>query len=139
MPIEITITNASGLHYRGKPQIEAAVSRTFKSQKINTARVDIVFLTDAEMKRLNNQYLQHNYTTDVLTFPLDSEPLHGEVYISLSVAKQQSEEYGVTLQNELCRLCVHGTLHLLGFDDATPAGRQRMTDLENRFIGAYER
>lgn len=135
MPIEITITNASGLHYRGKPQIEAAVLRAFKWRKISTARVDIVFLTDPEMKRLNNQYLQHNYTTDVLTFPLESEPLHGEVYISLPVAKQQSKEYGVTLQNELCRLSVHGTLHLLGFDDATPAEKQKMTELENRFIG----
>jgi rRNA maturation RNase YbeY len=85
---------------------------------------------------LNKQYLQHDYATDVITFPLDEQPLYGEIYVSLETARRQANEYGVTVVNELCRLAVHGALHLLGYDDATLEDRAAMHKLESKFITA---
>ena len=73
--------------------------------------------------------------TDVITFPIDEEPpIYGEIYISIDTARRQAEEYGVSLRNELCRLAVHGALHLAGYDDATPKQREKMHNLENQYI-----
>ena len=134
MPVTVTVTNASGARYRGQQAMISSVERAVKAHKVKHARIDIILLTDRRIRTLNKQYLQHDYATDVLTFPLDEQPLYGEIYVSLETARRQANEYGVTVVNELARLAVHGALHLLGYDDADPADRQVMQELENTYI-----
>ncbi len=134
MPLHITVTNASGARYRGQRQMIASVQKTLKGHKVNNARVDIVLLTDRRIRTLNKQYLKHDYATDVITFPVEDQPLYGEIYVSLETARRQAHEYRVTVVNELCRLAVHGALHLLGYDDAEKADREAMHALENKYI-----
>lgn len=112
----------------------ASVQKALKAHKVKHANIDIVLLTDRRIRTLNKQYLQHDYATDVLTFPLDEQPLYGEIYVSLETARRQANEYGVTVVNELSRLAVHGALHLLGYDDAEPSQRETMHQLENTYI-----
>ena len=114
----------------------ASVDACLKSHKVKHAKIDIIFLSDRRIRTLNKQYLQHDYATDVITFPLDEQPLYGEIYVSLETARRQANEYGVTVVNELCRLAVHGALHLLGYDDATLEDRAAMHKLESKFITA---
>lgn len=134
MPVTVTVTNASGARYRGQQAMISSVERAVKAHKVKHARIDIILLTDRRIRTLNKQYLQHDYATDVLTFPLDEQPLYGEIYVSLETARRQANEYGVTVVNELARLAVHGALHLLGYDDADPADRRVMHELENTYI-----
>lgn len=130
----VRITNASGARYRGRTAMIDSVDACLKSHKIKHANIDIILLSDRRIRTLNKQYLQHDYATDVITFPLDEQPLYGEIYVSLETARRQANEYGVTVVNELCRLAVHGALHLLGYDDATLEDRAAMHTLETSFI-----
>lgn len=100
------------------------------------ADVSIVFIDDQRMIELNSQYLHHNVTTDVLSFPLSDEAntLEGEVYVNLDQAQRQAREYGVTVHNEVARLVIHGLLHLVGYRDATKREKIRMTEMEEMFL-----
>ncbi len=134
MPVRVTLTNASSSRYRGQADIVASIEKTLKREGVKMARVDVVLVDDKEMKKLNSRFLKHNRTTDVITFPLEKDPLYGEIYISLETARRQAAEYGVGVINELSRLAVHGTLHLVGYDDSTEADAQAMHRLEDKYI-----
>ena len=97
----------------------------------------MIFVDDARIQELNRRFLGRDRPTDVIAFNLSDSPekLEGEVYVSVETAERQALDYGVTFWNELCRLAVHGVLHLLGFDDATDVQKKRMTEEENRILG----
>ena len=83
---------------------------------------------DAEMWRLNRTYADEDHTTDVLSFSGEGEHL-GDLAISWPAVERQARRYHQTVEAELALLCVHGLLHLLGWDHATPAQRREMTRL----------
>jgi rRNA maturation RNase YbeY len=85
---------------------------------------------------MNREYLRHRGSTDVISFTLEEgPPLEGEVYVNLDRAREQAAFYRVPEQEEITRLVVHGTLHLLGYDDGTPGLRRRMKAREERHVG----
>ncbi len=100
------------------------------------AVVSIVLVNDEKIHNLNREFLQHDYPTDVITFSLaeTNDEIDGEIYISIDTAAQQAQVYGVSLTNELTRLVAHGTLHLVGYDDATDEQRATMKALEDRYM-----
>jgi len=88
---------------------------------------------------LNRDYLAHDYLTDVLSFSLndtDDAIVDGEVYVDLDTAAERHAEFGVSFEQEACRYAIHGLLHLLGYDDATPAQKATMRALEDRYLDA---
>jgi len=103
----------------------------------------------AEMARLNQTFLQHEGSTDVITFDHSDSPrtgppgaatapgpIHGEIFISVPDALAQAREFGTTWPAELIRYVIHGILHLLGHDDLQPAARRTMKRAENRLLAA---
>lgn len=96
------------------------------------------FVDGAEMARVNEQFLQHEGSTDVITFDyaesISEQSLHGEIYISIRDAVEQAREFGTTWQSELVRYIIHGLLHLRGYDDLRPKERRRMKREENRLL-----
>jgi probable rRNA maturation factor len=96
-----------------------------------------------EMTLLNETFLQHTGSTDVITFD-NSEPetrnlkpeslLAGEIFICLDDAIKQARQFRTTWQSELTRYVIHGILHLLGHDDLNPAARRKMKREENRLL-----
>lgn len=131
----ITVTNASGSTYRGKSEIIACAQRAMKKENL-IGQVDVILVDDAGIRKLHKKWFGTGTATDVITFPIEPEPpILGEVYISLDTARKNAKEYGVTVTNELCRLAVHGVLHLAGYDDQTGIQRNAMHVLENRYIG----
>jgi probable rRNA maturation factor len=113
--------------------ISEAVSATFSSEgAIITGEINIIFLDRRAMLRLNKRYLNHSHDTDVIAFRYDSdlpkgaETPFGDIYISAYKARLQAKELGHPLLQEVLTLAVHGALHLLGYDDATPAQKARM-------------
>lgn len=135
MALRISITNASAFRYRGRDEIIKSATNALIRNGVRHGRVDIILVDNTTIKRLHKQWFADNTITDVITFPIEPEPpILAEIYISVPQAKVQAEENNVTLGNELCRLAVHGALHLAGFTDHTDEDRNAMRKLENRYI-----
>ena len=99
----------------------------------------IIFLTESQIISINNSYLGHNYSTDIITFNYSGEnyTLDGEIFISLDDATFFAKKYGVNLNNELLRLVIHGFLHLLGYDDTNVKAKRKMKRIENKLVNKY--
>lgn len=93
-----------------------------------TSTVSIRLTDDSELRRLNRDYARHDAVTDVLSFSA-SPPLIGDVAISWPAVVRQAGRHGHPEATELALLCVHGLLHLLGWDHATAGERREMTRL----------
>ncbi len=107
---------------------------------VNSARrsrgaITVVLCDDRTSRRLNRRYLAHDRPTDVIAFPLgEGSNLEGEIYVNLDRARRQARAYNVTAANETARLIIHGTLHLLGYDDRTRAKARRMKAREDLLV-----
>lgn len=123
-------------------RLEAAVRRVLEELGAADAELSVTLLDDAEISRINREYLSHDGPTDVISFPLTSPggPVVGDVYIGVDQARRQAEELGVPLREELVRLAVHGTLHVLGHEH--PEGDDRegseMYRLQERLVAEIE-
>ena len=109
------------------------------------AELGIHLVGAREMARVNWQYLQHEGSTDVITFdhrepdgPNPELELHGELFICVDDAVAQARGFGTTWQSEVVRYVVHGVLHLRGYDDLKPVLRRRMKRAENRLVRQLE-
>lgn len=100
--------------------------------------IRIIFVDDAAILNLNQEFLYQTDLTDVISFNLSESDvfLEGEVYVCLTQAERQAPEYGIDFENETCRLIIHGVLHLLGYSDETESERHQMHLLENRYLEA---
>jgi len=79
-----------------------------------------VFVSDEYLLSLNQEHLDHDYYTDILTFPYSQgldRPLRAEIYISIDRVKDNAKDFAVPWRDELARVMAHGVLHLLGYDD----------------------
>ena len=109
------------------------VRKALRVSGVDKARVSVVFVDSRHSRAMNRQYLGHDFSTDVLSFTLERTPLlEGEIYVNLDRARRQAKEYSVGFNQEVARLVIHGTLHLVGFDDSTPGKAQRMKAEEDR-------
>lgn len=98
--------------------------------------IEIYLIGARRMAEINQEYLQHEGSTDIITFDYGDPAthLHGELFISLDDALKQAKEFGTTWQTELARYVIHGILHLAGYDDLEPAARKKMKQAENRLV-----
>jgi len=118
-----------------KPRLlEAAVRRAFSREKSKkSGEVNIIFVSGKDMRAMNLEFLGHDYDTDVIAFehppapdiPAAETPI-GDIYISSTMAARQARELGHAVLREVLTLAVHGALHLLGHDDASPRAKARM-------------
>ena len=106
-------------------RVEAAVRHVLREEGVPVAEISVALVSDAEITALNEEYLQHQGPTDVISFALheEGEPPLGDVYVCVDQATRQAPEYGATPAEEVVRLAVHGTLHVLGWDHPEGAGR----------------
>jgi len=109
------------------PALEAD-SLTYPSRGIETAEISIAIVDDATIAQLHGQYLGDPTPTDVLSFVLEEGDHHleGEIVASAETAAAWAKRLAWPCENELLLYIVHGTLHLVGFDDQTPAARRKM-------------
>jgi probable rRNA maturation factor len=107
----------------------------------------IYVVAEPEMIHLNETYLRHQGSTDVITFDYaeavnrDACPtlLHGEIFVCLDEAVSQARRFHTNWQSELVRYVIHGVLHLLGYDDLNNRVRRRMKEAENTLVGQLAR
>lgn len=115
--------------------------------------ITVTLVDDDEIKDLNSRYLGHEDPTDVIAFPyyqpepdvlnikrgpLECDEPFGDIVISVDTALSQSQEYGGTLEAELVLLAVHGTLHLMGYDDTDSEKEPLMRNAEEKILKELE-
>ena len=94
--------------------------------------VGYMFVNDEKILEINNEYLQHDYYTDVITFDYnENDVLNGDIVISLDTVRTNAEKFGKTFDDELHRVILHGILHLCGLHDKAPGEREQMEKAEN--------
>lgn len=100
--------------------------------------LNYLFCNDEEILRVNREFLQHDYFTDIITFDYShKDRVAGDIFISLDTVKSNSEELNVSYDSELLRVIAHGLLHLCGIDDKGPGEREIMESHENDALEIY--
>ena len=98
-----------------------------------------IFCNDEKILEVNNQYLNHNYYTDIITFDYsENEIISGDIFISTDTVKTNAADFHISFEEELLRVIIHGILHLCGQDDKTPTTKEIMTKKEDKALDAYK-
>ena len=137
---EVTVANAHPRRRVPGVALGRLLRTVLTGEHVTDAKLSLVLIDRHRCRRLNERFLGHRYETDVISFPMEPLPtLEGEVYVNLDRASTQARRFAVPFANEVARLAVHGTLHLLGYDDHRPAQVRRMRTAEDRYLARARR
>lgn len=118
-----------------KQWIETAVQKEgFKTKEIN-----YIFCNDEYLLKINQDFLQHDYYTDVIGFQYSStKELSGDIYISIDRIRENAQDNQVGFEKELARVMVHGILHFMNYRDHSQEEKQKMSQAEDRHLAYFE-
>jgi rRNA maturation RNase YbeY len=123
---------------RERRRLGAFLDQIFTEHGRKLRRLDYVFCSDDFLLKVNQQYLDHDTYTDIITFDLtEDEGVQGEIYISLDRIRENASEFGVRFEEELHRVIFHGVLHLCGFGDKKATEKKIMRQHENELLRRY--
>jgi rRNA maturation RNase YbeY len=122
-----------------KKEVHSLISALKKELSFKLIFLSISFIRSDDLRKINKDFLSHDYETDVITFNYSKKKklVDGEILISLDEAKSNAKKYNVSFGRELMRLVTHGILHLLHFDDKNAGSKKIMKKEENRLINRY--
>lgn len=112
-----------------------------KKHKKAVTEINYIFCDDDYLLNINQQYLKHDFYTDIITFELSTtaEPIQADIYISIDRVKENSKQYNSTFKRELERVIFHGLLHLVGYSDKKKKDQNIMRRKEDELIKLYNR
>ena len=100
--------------------------------------INYIFCSDERELEVNRQFLGHDYYTDIITFDYSTaSTLNGDIFISLDTVQSNAEIEGVSFEQELLRILIHGVLHLTGQGDKTPETKAQMTEKEDKALAKW--
>ena len=103
-----------------------------------TGDIAYIFCNDERILEVNRQFLQHDYYTDIITFDYSTPTrISGDIYISLETVASNAQQLGISFDDELRRILIHGVLHLTGQGDKTPESKAIMTEKENKALQIF--
>jgi rRNA maturation RNase YbeY len=106
-----------------------------KKEGKTLAEISIILCSDDYLLEVNRKHLNHDYYTDVITFDYSESPhVSGDIFISIDRVQENAGSFGVEMVDELHRIIVHGTLHLLGYTDKTSSSKEEMTSKEDFYL-----
>ena len=119
--------------------IRQAVGATLEHEGVSDASISVTLLDDKRIRAMNRKYLEHDRVTDVISFPLyeKGETVVGDIYIGYEQAQDQAADADIELNQEIARLAIHGTLHVLGYDHPEEGDRaaSEMWQLQEEILG----
>lgn len=120
-------------------RLKKAVRAVLKDAGVDHGEISIAVVEDGQMHALNRKYLDHDYPTDVLSFVLsdEEEQLQGEIIVSSDYAAREAEIYKWRTEDEILLYVIHGSLHLVGYDDQDPASKAKMREQERRHLSSF--
>ncbi len=97
--------------------------------------LNFIFTSNEQLRLMNQEYLNHNHFTDVITFEYGDENItSGDIFISIDQVMENAEFYRVSMGEELRRVMIHGVLHLMGYHDGSSAEKEGMREKENEAL-----
>ena len=129
--------NAEGIKLPkiGKRDTTRWIKAVAASHNRKVGEIGYLFVDDEKILEVNNEYLGHDYYTDVITFDYcEGNVLNGDIVISLDTVRTNAEKFGKTYEEELYRVIIHGILHLCGINDKAPGEREIMEENENKAL-----
>ncbi len=147
MAIRVECENRNGKRRVDLSKVKKIAAAVLRSLKKNDAELNMIFVSNQKIRALNRVYFNIDTATDVIAFPCGDMPgrdkgkggkglraFLGDIVISSDKAAQNAKEYAVTFMEEVALYVIHGTLHLLGYEDRTKKGRKAMRRKEDELL-----
>ncbi len=118
-----------------KPEsIIAALTKIIENHDREVGNINYIFCSDEYLFDLNQRYLQHNFYTDILSFPMEENPVSGDIFISVDRVEDNAKSLGEKFDVEIKRVIAHGVLHFLGYKDISNNEKKIMRQKEDEVI-----
>lgn len=115
--------------------IRKVINRIISDAGGRAGKTDVILTNDQKVYEINNEFLGHDYYTDIITFDYNrGKIVSGEIYISVDRVKDNSEKFSVSFKEEIRRVIFHGFLHLCGYDDSTAEQKRNMSEMEEMYL-----
>ena len=128
---------------KDKAILKGWITSVIEKKKRKTGELNFIFCSDEHLLGINRQYLNHDTYTDIITFDYSKEdvklPVSGDIFISIDRVRENAEKFSKSFENELHRVIIHGTLHLLGYKDKAKAAKEEMTKEEDKSLTLLSR
>ena len=125
--------------FKGKTRNNKWLRLVAESEIRRIGQISIIFCSDNYILDVNQQYLNHDYFTDIITFDYcEGDKLSGDLFISVDSVAENALEYGTEFSDELNRVIVHGVLHLIGYDDYDEDDIAQMRSKEDYYLSLRE-
>lgn len=122
---------------KNKIKVKDWIKSTIKAESYTLQELNYIFCSDQYLLQINQQYLDHDTYTDIITF--DNSDKHqiitGDIFISIERIRENALKFNSGLENELHRVIIHGALHLLGYQDKKADSKKLMTQKEDHYLG----
>ncbi len=123
-----------------KKLLKQWIKETIVKEHYIPGDINFVFDTDEKVYQANVKYLHHDWLTDVIAFEYnEGVKINGDILISVERVRENAEKYGVSAEEELRRVMIHGVLHLCGYEDKDKAQQEGMRKKENRYLDLWEK
>lgn len=121
---------------KDKLKVKQWIKDTIAAEGFKLDELTYVFCSDEYLLQINQQYLDHDTYTDIITFDNSSEDkvITGDIFISIERIRENAAKFNQSVTDELHRVIIHGALHLLGYKDKTAADSKNMTQLEDKYL-----
>lgn len=121
---------------KNKSALREWIKQTITAEGYKLKELNYIFCSDSYLIEINRQYLNHDTYTDIITFDNSEKEgtIVGDIFISIERIRENAAKFSVSEVNELQRVIIHGTLHLLGYKDKTKADKQLMTEKEDFYL-----
>lgn len=124
--------------YKGQIATRNWINRAVKENNKQLGAISIIFCSDNYLLKINQDYLNHDYFTDIITFDYcEGNSVSGDLFISIDMIRANAEKFGVEFIDELHRVIIHGVMHLVGFKDKTEEEAQTMRAQENYWLERF--
>ncbi|HCU17723.1 MAG TPA: rRNA maturation RNase YbeY [Bacteroidales bacterium] len=138
MSIRIYYDNTK-YRFKGWRKTVNLIEKVIRSENMVSGDLSFIITSDEVLRKINIEFLNHNYYTDVIAFNYNDENIvKGEIYISKDTVKRNSHNYKVSLNNEMLRVMIHGILHLTGYNDKTEREREFMRRKEDQWLADFK-
>jgi rRNA maturation RNase YbeY len=123
---------------KGWRKIKKLIEKVISKEDKISGDLNFILTNDSILKKINIEFLKHNYNTDVISFNYyDQNNLTGEIYISIETVKRNAKNYKVSYRNEMIRVIIHGVLHICGYEDRDDREKREMRKHEDFWLKVY--
>ena len=124
---------------KNRTRLKEFIAQLFSNERKNLGNLSYIFCSDKHLLKINQDFLHHNFYTDVITFDLGSagSPVEGEIYISIDRIKDNARTMKLSFAEELHRVMFHGALHLCGYKDKSKRDELLMRQTEDKYLNLY--